>query len=413
MLSNDVAIQARGVSKSYRITHEQRATTIGESFIKKLKSPLSKTEVETFWAVKDVDFDIKQGDVVGIIGRNGAGKSTLLKILSRITAPTLGEIKIRGRVGSLLEVGTGFHPELTGRENIFLNGAILGMSRKEIETRFDQIVDFSGVEKFLDTPVKRYSSGMYVRLAFSVAAHLDPEVMIVDEVLAVGDSEFQKKCLSRMQAAASDGRTVIFVSHNMQTVSQLCKTTIFLQSGQIRHIGPTEETINQYVAMQSEALTEVNPDTRRGTGDYRIFSPYLPKTTIQSGDPLHVQFRVEHKKGHAPFFNVTYHICDEHGSIVIHGDSRLNQFGLHHKPVQWVDIDIAGVNLKPGTYRIDLMLHIEGFIDVYEYAGRFDVSPVLPTRLAVSDFGYQYGQVIAETNWQASESDPSQNQEIS
>ncbi|MEE9355861.1 MAG: polysaccharide ABC transporter ATP-binding protein [Methylococcaceae bacterium] len=209
-------------------------------------------EVEEFWALKDVSFEVNEGEVVGIIGRNGAGKSTLLKVLSRITEPTRGKVTLRGRVASLLEVGTGFHPELTGRENIFLNGAILGMTRVEIKKKFDEIVDFAGVEKFLDTPVKRYSSGMYVRLAFGVAAHLEPEVLIVDEVLAVGDAEFQKKSLGKMQDVASQGRTVIFVSHNMPMIHNLCHKSILLNAGSIVADGITRNVINLYTSQKKE-----------------------------------------------------------------------------------------------------------------------------------------------------------------
>lgn len=201
---------------------------------------------ESFWALKDVTFEVRQGEVLGIIGRNGAGKSTLLKILSRITEPTTGRITLRGRVASLLEVGTGFHPELTGRENIFLNGAILGMKREEIRAKFDEIVDFAGVEKFLDTPVKRYSSGMYVRLAFAVAAHLEPEILIIDEVLAVGDAEFQQKCLGKMQAVAKSGRTVLFVSHNLGQVRSLCTSTVLMKDGQVALVASPDEAIREY-----------------------------------------------------------------------------------------------------------------------------------------------------------------------
>ncbi len=204
-------------------------------------------EVEEFWALNNVSFDVQQGDCVGIVGRNGAGKSTLLKILSRITEPSAGKVSIRGRVASLLEVGTGFHPELTGRENIFLNGAILGMSRREINRKFDQIVDFSEVEKFLDTPVKRYSSGMYVRLAFAVAAHLEPEILVVDEVLAVGDARFQKKCMGRMGEVGKEGRTVLFVSHNMGAVSELCNRAILLADGKLVADGSTASVIEKYL----------------------------------------------------------------------------------------------------------------------------------------------------------------------
>lgn len=220
------------------------------------RRPDRNSAAEEFWALRDVNFEVKQGEVVGIIGRNGAGKSTLLKILSRITEPSTGCITIRGRVASLLEVGTGFHPELTGRENIFLNGAILGMSRHEIKARFDEIVAFAEIEKFLDTPVKRYSSGMYVRLAFSVAAHLEPEILVVDEVLAVGDAEFQKKCLGKMQAVSRGGRTVLFVSHNMAAITRLCSRAVVLSEGQIPLDGAVRDAVHRYLAANLDSPGE-------------------------------------------------------------------------------------------------------------------------------------------------------------
>src|SRR5262245_14515836 len=232
-------ITSRGIGKAYRLGVRESQQDLREKIMSALRTPMKRLRrynedwsegEDTFWALRDVDFDIQQGDVAGIIGRNGAGKSTLLKILSRITEPTEGEVRMKGRVSSLLEVGTGFHPELTGRENIFLNGAILGMKRNEIKAKFDQIVDFSEVSKFLDTPVKRYSSGMYVRLAFSVAAHLDPEIMIVDEVLAVGDAAFQKKCLGKMGDVVQQGRTILFVSHSMDTIASLCSSVFVVNS---------------------------------------------------------------------------------------------------------------------------------------------------------------------------------------
>jgi lipopolysaccharide transport system ATP-binding protein len=246
-MSNDVAISVRGLSKSYTIEHGGlKSPSFREAIVEKLKHPLRRRDKETFWALKDVSFDIKKGDVVGIIGRNGAGKSTLLKILSRIVEPTGGEVDMYGRVGSLLEVGTGFHPELTGRENVYLNGAILGMRRGEIRRHFDEIVDFAEVEKFLDTPVKRYSSGMYVRLAFAVAAHLNPEILIVDEVLAVGDSQFQNKCMGKMKDVAEGGRTIVFVSHDMRAVKKLCRNGLLLSRGAIAKFGQVSEVISGY-----------------------------------------------------------------------------------------------------------------------------------------------------------------------
>ena len=223
---------------------------------------------EEIWALRDVSFGVRQGEVLGVIGRNGAGKSTLLKILTRITTPTEGRAEIRGRVGSLLEVGTGFHPELTGRENIYLNGAILGMKRKEIQTKLPEIAEFSGVAKFLDTPVKRYSSGMYVRLAFSVAAHLEPEILLVDEVLAVGDAEFQARCLGRMEDFGATGRTVLFVSHNMQAVAQLCDRAILLDGGTVVLDGPSEEVVAHYLQTTAGAgSSKTWPDLDSAPGD--------------------------------------------------------------------------------------------------------------------------------------------------
>ncbi|MGN6370497.1 MAG: ABC transporter ATP-binding protein [Phycisphaerae bacterium] len=254
-MSSDLAMSVRGLGKKYEIVHKgMQHATLAEQVLEQMKNPFKRAERESFWALKDVSFDVKKGDVVGIIGKNGAGKSTLLKILSQIAEPTEGEIDLYGQVGSLLEVGTGFHPELTGRENVFLNGAILGMRRKDIQRQFDAIVDFAGVEKFLDTPVKRYSSGMYVRLAFAVAAHLNPEILIVDEVLAVGDAEFQRKCIGKMQdVSQGQGRTVLFVSHNMAAVRQLCTSAIYLKSGQIVKQGETEEVLDLYNATRERA----------------------------------------------------------------------------------------------------------------------------------------------------------------
>ncbi|HVF67316.1 MAG TPA: polysaccharide ABC transporter ATP-binding protein [Pyrinomonadaceae bacterium] len=249
-------IRAEGVGKEYRIgTRREGFPTLRDALTRAVGAPLraarrdaARRQPQKFWALRDVGFEVRPGEVVGIIGRNGAGKSTLLKILSRITEPTSGRIELYGRMASLLEVGTGFHPELTGRENVFLNGAILGMRREEIRRKFDEIIAFSEIERFVDTPVKHYSSGMYVRLAFAVAAHLEPEILIVDEVLAVGDAAFQKKCLGKMGDVAKQGRTVLFVSHNMGAVSSLCNRTIYLAGGQVQSIGPTESVVVDYMS---------------------------------------------------------------------------------------------------------------------------------------------------------------------
>jgi len=258
--------------------------------------PSSSNAVENFWALKDVSFEVEQGDVIGIIGRNGAGKSTLLKILSRITEPTEGRIRIKGRVASLLEVGTGFHPELTGRENIYLNGSILGMSRAEVKAKFDEIVAFAEVERFLDTPVKRYSSGMYVRLAFAVAAHLDPEILIVDEVLAVGDTEFQKKCLGKMEDVSHSGRTVIFVSHNMAAITSLTRTSALLQAGNCVFFGETQGAVGKYLdSMQSqESRYEASPVVGKPSiTSVEVFCSQ-PGSVHESGAPMRIEFEFYH-----------------------------------------------------------------------------------------------------------------------
>lgn len=264
MSSSPVAVAVCGVGKSYTIAHDgPRANTLKEAIANRFRRPLGSGTYETFWAVRDLSFEVKPGEVVGIIGRNGAGKSTLLKLLSRITGPSTGEIDIFGRVASLLEVGTGFHPELTGRENIFLNGSILGMRRREIARQFDAIVDFAGVEKFLDTPVKRYSSGMYVRLAFAVAAHLEPEILIVDEVLSVGDASFQKKCLNKMEEVGSSGRTILFVSHSMPTILRLCKRVVLLDSGRLVADGEAHQVIRTYMSTDGYGMAHRRWDDPR------------------------------------------------------------------------------------------------------------------------------------------------------
>jgi lipopolysaccharide transport system ATP-binding protein len=284
---SDIVIKAEGIGKSYLVGHQsnEKYETLRDVIANKTKSLLSKIHSprshanknkEVFWALKDVSFEVKKGERIGIIGRNGAGKSTLLKILSRITEPTTGRISVKGKVASLLEVGTGFHPELTGRENIFLNGAILGMTRQEIKRKFDEIVAFAEVEKFLDTPVKHFSSGMYVRLAFAVAAHLEPEILVVDEVLAVGDASFQKKCLGKMNDVAKEGRTVLFVSHNIAALENLCEKIILLNNGGLVMQGDTQTTIQYYLKTVLHSVIADTPlnerKDRSGNGTIRLTS---------------------------------------------------------------------------------------------------------------------------------------------
>jgi len=277
---NDIAIRVENLSKAYQLgdfgtgsltTDIERWWALmrgkEDPFLKvgETNDRTAKGESNIVWSLKDINFDIAKGDAIGIIGRNGAGKSTLLKLLSRVTSPTTGNIKVNGRIASLLEVGTGFHPELTGKENIFLNGAIMGMSTREIKRKFDEIVDFAGVERYIDTPVKRYSSGMYVRLAFAVAAHLDSEILIVDEVLAVGDADFQKKCLGKMNdVSKGEGRTILFVSHNMGAIKELCRNAILLENGRIKLTGTVQETIDYYQSVyHSNEAVWVNPDFKK------------------------------------------------------------------------------------------------------------------------------------------------------
>jgi lipopolysaccharide transport system ATP-binding protein len=304
-MSRDIVIRAEGLGKKYIIGHaaeRERYTALRDVLSRNVQNVWRRTlemakgrpvvagdTVEEFWALKHLDFEVGRGDVVGIIGRNGAGKTTLLKILSRITEPTQGRVTIKGRVASLLEVGTGFHPELTGSENVYLNGAILGMSRSEIRRKFDEIVAFAEVERFLDTPVKRYSSGMYVRLAFAVAAHLDPEILVVDEVLAVGDQEFQKKCLGKMSQVAGGGRTVLFVSHNMSAIETLCPRSIYLACGSLMAAGDTPAVISKYLDHRPSSV-----ERTKGVrlNDLEIESVECSPKTIIAGDPFEIEMVV-------------------------------------------------------------------------------------------------------------------------
>ena len=303
-MSSDVAVRIESLGKSYMIRHQQSDhVTLAQVALERVRHPLRRSAKEDFWALRDVSFEVRHGEVLGVIGRNGAGKSTLLKLLTRITAPTAGRIDLWGRIGSLLEVGTGFHPELTGRENIYLNGSILGMSRREIDRQFDAIVDFAGVEKFLDTPVKRYSSGMYVRLAFAVAAHLETEILLLDEVLAVGDGDFQEKCFRKVNSLASGGRTVILVSHNLAAVKQFCDRAILLESGSVVADGGTTEVLERYQAEATERadfdVAAVPRTYRRWGSEARIAGVTINAGSplIGSGEPLRVRIEVSATKG--------------------------------------------------------------------------------------------------------------------
>ncbi len=328
---------------------------------------------ESLWALKDVSFSIQEGEVVGIVGRNGAGKSTLLKVLSKITYPTSGRVRVRGRVASLLEVGTGFHEELTGRENIFLNGSILGMKRREVESKLDQIIEFAGVARFIDTPIKRYSSGMRLRLGFAVAAHLDPDVLIVDEVLAVGDAGFQKKCLSVMEDLRKGGRTVLFVSHNMAAVENLCSRGIWIDSGRVRQDGATHEVIQSYLASfaetQESASDLTGVQTRHGNGDIRYTGAAFltldgqPQLVTRSGDSIRLRFYY-HAKKPIPYPSFGFRLTTEMGTLVT--DTSTWHHSLDIPEIApgdgYLDLEIDYLNLLPGRY--DFSLWITGLAHI-------------------------------------------------
>ena len=351
MSSNELAISVKNLSKAYRIVHNTaKATTMAEALVHRLRSPLQRPTYETFLALSDLSLEISKGSVVGVIGRNGAGKSTFLKIISRITEPTSGRIDLYGRVGSLLEVGTGFHPELTGRENVYLNGQILGMRKREIDASFDAIVEFADVEKFLDTPVKRYSSGMYVRLAFAVAAHLSSEILVVDEVLAVGDAEFQKKCLGKMGDVARSGRTVLFVSHNMSAISTLCTEAIVLHKGRMAFHGGTGAAVSHYNEAgysQQGAVWQREPERKAGPLAVREVA-----ATLQGAQPnitLNLNVRLESQEAHKPAF-MAIDILDSGGVTIMQAiptlDRFINDTPRHHE----LEVDVEMPPLIPGRY---------------------------------------------------------------
>jgi len=394
----DTIIEVKNLSKRYRIgLAAEKSDSLADAIyqtilapyyslrnLKKLSS-FKEDEEDVLWALKDISFNVKDGEVLGIVGKNGAGKSTLLKILSRITSPTTGSINIKGRVASLLEVGTGFHPELTGRENVYLNGTILGMSKTEVQKKFDEIVNFSGVEKFIDTPVKRYSSGMRVRLAFAVAAHLEPEILIVDEVLSVGDYEFQKKCLGKMHDVAGHGRTVLFVSHNLAAVKSLCTRAILLSKGRLVDSGTPEEIIDTYL---KDSLNEIERNTvaettaREGNGiakinDFFIINNKGEKTNkAETGEAC--KFVFEYQSNERQNFNqmfLGFGIRNEN-------DERLTRLDMHDKGLIYNNVPANGkiiceidkLPLQKGRYIIGIVLYVNGIIaDLINHAATFNV----------------------------------------
>jgi lipopolysaccharide transport system ATP-binding protein len=397
------AISVEGLSKRYLVGHSApRAdsnATLRDGIARGVRDLARKTRdmlagrqivqgdtVEEFWALRDVSFNIPKGARVGILGRNGAGKSTLLKCLSRITEPTAGLIRVSGRAASLLEVGTGFHPELSGRENIFLNGAIMGMSRREVQSKFEEIVEFAEVDRFLDTPVKRYSSGMYVRLAFAVAAHLDPEILIVDEVLAVGDVQFQKKCLGKMNDVAQSGRTILFVSHNMAAISQLCDSAIILKGGQVDYQGPVKDAVARYLNGGGETRNPADlrrRDGRKGTGLARFEQVSLAdadgllSTRFSMGDDLVIQMKI---RASAPLSSVSvafelrasdgFQVCN-----VIDSDSGFN-FKID-ETLSELSVTVRNLRLYPDRYYLLVWIGTPDGRETYDYVEadlHFDVT---------------------------------------
>jgi len=409
---NDIAIRVENLSKRYRINLvRQRYRTLRDEIADSVRSLFRRNgrnhqELDTFWALKDVSFDVKQGEVMGIIGRNGAGKSTLLKILSRVTEPTEGRAKIRGRVGSLLEVGTGFHGELSGRENIYLNGAILGMKKAEIDRKFDEIVAFSEVENFIDTPVKRYSSGMHVRLAFAVAAHLEPEIVIVDEVLAVGDVAFQRKCLSKMEDVARGGRTVLFVSHNMMTVQVLCNRGILMVNGKVTVDGNVTDVVSSYLrTLEQTAGKNISERTdRRGRGRVRLLKVQVcgandcPSATLVTGRPARFIFYVS---AVLPQMSCVFTFYDQHGSPVTFFNSALRGPEDSRNPTIGSKFlcEVDELPLVPGRYRINVAITSEGELeDHLDLAAFFDVQQG-QLRGRPIRHGNQYGNVCLPHRW--------------
>lgn len=411
------AVRVEHVSKQYRIGASAAEGMLRDSLARGLRRLAGRANKEesappTIWAVKDISLEIGKDEVVGVIGRNGSGKTTLLKLLSKITYPTEGSIDVAGRVASLVEVGTGFHPELSGRENVYLNGSILGLKRKEIDARFDQIVEYSGVEAFLDTPVKRFSTGMRLRLGFAVAAHLFPDVLLVDEVLAVGDAEFQSKCLQTMSEVGRRGHAVVFVSHNLEAVENLCPRTIWLDRGVLRADGPSKEVIAEYLRETSVApqgtidLKEV--ENRAGTGEARFLGlEFLdasgqPPSAIRTGEPLTIRLRYEIlEKVKGPYFGVTFK--SEFGSVIAHPNTWSSgvDLGAVEPGLYTIDLVIDRMHLMPGSYPITLWVNRHGddsAMDWLEHCTVLEVAApsaeVLPRALK-----RRAGTVLLDATW--------------
>jgi len=423
---SDIAIHVENLGKRYRIGERRRYKALRDTLSNALYAPYraavslfhgqrstAAREIadNDFWSLKDVSFDVKQGDVVGVIGRNGAGKSTLLKILSRITKPTEGYVGIRGRVGSLLEVGTGFHPELTGRENTYLNAAIIGMKKKEIDRKFDAIVAFAEIEKFIDTPVKFYSSGMYIRLAFAVAAHLEPEILLVDEVLAVGDAAFQKKCLGKMGDVAREGRTVLFVSHNMNAVVELCSRALLLEASRKKMDGPPKDVVAAYLAKE-ESQAEVNLDDliHNGPQHYvRLRRLRLlnekgnPTTTFTMNESFLAQIELQCLR-RMPNAEIGLKISSSYGTAIHYLTSSWQGLNVDLEPgIHLFEVRVPHLLLFPGTYLIGLWVlrepdlsddHIQEIVSFAVLKG-----DVTGYRTTIEKYTYSGCEVYAFNEW--------------
>ena len=369
----------------------------------------SKTGTSEYvWALRDIDFKVEQGDVLGIIGKNGAGKSTLLKLLSKVTGPTVGSIRARGRIGALLEVGTGFHPEMTGRENIYMNGAIMGMSKQEIARKLDEIVDFSGCERYIDTPVKRYSSGMTVRLGFAVAAHLDPEILVVDEVLAVGDAEFQKKAIGKMQdVSKGEGRTVLFVSHNMKAVQNLCKTGLLLENGKIAYSGGIDDVINYYLtnSLQTRRKTTWSREDAPAMNGIKLLSARVTNSEdiLYAGDSIHLEFIFDSNETHPAEYNITFLLKDEMDNFLFEASTAFSSRFVEKtdKGLYRALATIPPGLLNEGTYRIWRIFFVKDKVTLqfaYDDAISFELK-----RRNDDIFGYQgrkMGLIKPNVSWQ-------------
>jgi lipopolysaccharide transport system ATP-binding protein len=386
-----LAIQISGLSKRYRIGIRERYLTLRDALARAVSASMRTVRSWSsdhnseggggwIWALRDVDLEVNRGEILGIVGRNGAGKSTLLKILTGITEPTKGYADIYGNLGSLLEVGTGFHMELTGRENVFINGMLLGMKRQEIKRKFDEIVAFSGVEEFLDTPVKRYSSGMFMRLAFSIAAHLDPEILLVDEVLAVGDAAFQKKCLGKIGDVAGEGRTVLFVSHDMHAVQTICQKTVWLDAGGVKEVGPTAEVVQDYLrsVLLEDSAPLADRTDRHGDGTIRLRSILIESReksrviSSRSGLRIEIEYTSERPLLH-PRFLAT--LTDQHGTVIYLLDTGCTpDFPSSLPPSGTVVCETEAISVSPGRCCFDLAVYNGGVIAdlVYDVA-RFEV----------------------------------------